>query len=431
MNSLRSRLLKSEFSRNLAVMFSGNGLALILPFLVAPLISRVFTPEDFAGYELFVKILTLIAVVSSLRFEMAILLPASQKEADGLTKLSFEVLCIATLLSLIFVLFFRENTARILGNESLSELLWLLPLAVITTGTIKILTQVVIRYREFKTLATNKIIASGSNNVSKYLLGLKFPVAGSLVWGHIIGLILPILALFQRKIVYTLPQRLLKLKISRRKLFSRYRDFPLVNTFNIFIEEAQESLLLFLISAFYGELILGLFAFALRYLRVPLNVFGASLAQVLNEKFARERNEGLNIRKPLIRTFASLAAVCFMPFALLFFYGEPLFALIFGAEWSEAGRLAGYLAPWLFLYFVETPVSMLPLIVDRQSTFFAINFSGHLLTLAAVAYFGMHSAPIEVVLTWFTAIQSLFLLILIVWFVRIAGLPAQADESLK
>lgn len=422
MNKVRTRFLKSDFGRNIAVMFSGNGVAMILPFILAPFIARIYTPEDFAGYELFVKILTLFAVVSSLRFEMAILLPSSEKESNGLTKLSFELLIVFSILSAL-VIPFRQEIGQILDNQALASLLWLLPLAVFVTGAIKILIQVLIRRQQFKVLATNKIIASGGNNGSKFLLGLEFPMSLGLVWGHILGLVLPILALFRRKAVQKLPGELRKLKSSRKSLFAKYRDFPMVNTFHVLVEEGQEALLLFLISAYYGEITIGVFAFAMRYLRIPLAFFGSSLSQVLNEKLARERNAGIAIRPTVTRIVVGLAAVCIVPFTLLFFFGEPIFTVVFSAEWSAAGRYAQYLAPWLFLYFIETPLSMLPLIVDRQRRFFTINSIGHFLTLGVVAWLGFHHAPFERVLIWFSGLQSLFLLILILWFVYIAGGP--------
>lgn len=412
-------------------MFSGNGVAMVLPFILAPLISRIYTPEDFAGYELFVKILTLIAVVSSLRFEMAILLPASDKESKNLTKLSFELLLLFSVLSGILVIPFREKIGQLLDNPQLPGLLWLLPLAIFVTGAIKILTQFLIRQKSFKVLATNKIIASGGNNLSKYLIGLKFPIAIGLAWGHILGLVLPIVALFRQKSVRRLPAELRKLKFSRKALFSKYRDFPRVNTFHVLVEEGQEALLLFLISAYYGEIIIGVFAFAMRYLRIPLAVFGTSVAQVLNEKLASDRNSGINIRPAVTRIILILAAVCILPFTVLCFYGEPVFSFVFSAEWSEAGRYAQYLAPWLFLYFVESPVSMLPLIVNKQRSFFWINLTGHLITLAVVAWLGIRGAPFEQVLIWFSGLQSVLLTTLIIWFIYVAGLPPKGDLEIN
>lgn len=412
-------------------MFSGNGVAMVLPFILAPFIARIYTPEDFAGYELFVKILTLIAVVSSLRFEMAILLPTSNKESKSIVKLSFELLILFSILSGIFIIPFREKIGELLHNPDLPGLLWLLPLAVFVTGGIKILTQFLIRKKEYKILATNKIVASGGNNLSKYLIGLRLPTSLGLAWGHIIGLVLPILALFRKKSVRELLPDLRKIQFSRKALFSKYRDFPLVNTFHVLVEEGQEALLLFLISAYYGEIIIGVFAFAMRYLRIPLWVFGSSLAQVLNEKLASDRNKGINIRPAVTRIILGLAVVCVIPFTVLFFYGEPIFSFIFSPEWSDAGLYAQYLAPWLFLYFIESPVSMLPLIVDKQRTFFVINFVGHLITLGVVAYLGIQNAPFEEVLIWFSGLQSFFLAVLILWFIYVSGLPPKEGGNVE
>lgn len=420
MSKLKELIFRSDFTKNVTVMLSGNGLAMIFPFIMAPFISRIYSPDDFAGFELFVKIAALIAVISALRFEVAILLPKANSEADSLFKLSIKLLLIVTALTVVLVLPFREEIGELLDNRDLADLLWLLPPAVFFMGGGQILSQYIIRLKKFKELASNKVLGAISNHGSKYILGLSSPIGLSLVWGQLLGHAIPTIAYLRLKKIRNILGNLFNQEVKSKLLFKKYRDFPLVNSAHAFFDEGQKALLLFLISAYYGELILGLFAFSWRYLRVPLQVFGNSLSQVLNEKWARDLEKGIIIRSALIRTSLGLLAIAVVPFGLLFFFGEPIFKFVFGNDWSMAGKYAEYMAPWLLLHFVVSPISFLPVLFERQKTNFAIVIVGNLTTLLLVVVMSLNGFSFEDVLIAIVASHSVLLVVTLFWIVYIS-----------
>lgn len=397
-------------------MMSGNGLAIIFPFLMAPLISRIFTPDDFAGFELFIKIAALIAVVSALRFEIAILLPRKHAEADALFKLSIKLLLIITVLSAVFVWPWRTEIGAVLSNSDLAYLLWFLPLAVFFIGSQQVLTQYIIRLQRFKEIASNKVLSAIVNNGSKYILGLSAPTSGSLVIGQILGHAIPTIAFLRIKQVRNVLANTFKSEYSTRFLFKKYRDFPVVNSAHAFFDEGQKALLLFMISAYYGEFVLGLFAFAWRYLRVPLQVFGYSLSQVLNEKWARDLNKGMILKNALRRTMFGLFAIAIVPFTILFFFGEPIFTFVFGKDWTIAGTYAAYMAPWLLVHFVISPVSFLPVLYLRQKTNFLIAIVGNSLILIAVGVMSYLKYEFKDVLVVLVALNTILMIFVLIWY---------------
>lgn len=411
---------KSEFTRNVAVMFSGNTLAIFLPFFFAPLISRLYTPEDFAGFELFFKIVTLIALVGSLRFDLAILLPKEQSESNQLVKLCFRILFYFTLFSAIAVLFFRDWAGEILKNDQLPNLLYWLPLGVFLTGSINILNQLMTRFRKYNMLATNKIVGAIGNNLSKYLIGFSSPSSFGLVLGQFAGLIGQAGMLFKtqtaRKVLFAKEEYAL----SRRQLIKKYKDFPLVNSVHVFVDETGKTLLFFGISAYYGEIIIGLFAFTFRYLKGPVQVLGSSLAQVLNERMASMYTQGLSLRPLFLKIVLVLSSIGIVPFSALFLYGEPIFAFIFGDVWSEAGLYAELMAPWLFFNFITSPISMLPIIARKQKAYFVIGLILNVLFLLVLFVIAGYGYPIKDLIMLISASQVIMHVIVLVWFYKIA-----------
>lgn len=411
-----SRLLryftKSEFAKNVGVMFSGNAVAMVLPFILAPLISRIYEPEDFAGFELFVKIMGLIVVVGSLRMDLAIMLPKSKEEALAIVRLSFKILLAITILSGAIFIGFRDFTGEVLQNEDLPRLLWFLPLGVFTAGAFNIFTQYIIRIQDFREAAVNKVTASAANNLTKYLLGFSIPQAGGLVIGQILGSVVPLVLMLRKPKIKSMLKSIFRPITSDLKLIKKYRDFPVVSSFHAFFHEGQQTVLIAVISAYHGELIFGLFAFSMRYLRVPLMVFGRSIAQVLNEKWAREINEGIGIKSSVVRIAFLLAGVAIIPFTVLFFFGKPIFGFVFGEVWTDAGTYAEIMAPWLFMNFIVSPISMLPILLNRQPAFFRISLVTGALTLSTVLLMSIYDFGFIDVL-WVLSIENVLILIYI------------------
>ena len=59
--SFRSRFIalfaENSFAKNVTILASGTALAQVLPLLSAPVLTRLFSPEDFGAFSLFLAIL--------------------------------------------------------------------------------------------------------------------------------------------------------------------------------------------------------------------------------------------------------------------------------------------------------------------------------------------------------------------------------------
>jgi O-antigen/teichoic acid export membrane protein len=272
----------------------------------------------------------------------------------------------------------------------------------------------------FRAISTNKIWATSSNHGSKYLLGLKFPTASGLVWGHVIGAVAPVLTLLGKREIYTQLGAMRRNKMPLMPLMRKYKEFPLINAPHAFYDEANRAVLFLVISAFFGEITLGLFAITMRYLKVPVQVFGASLSQVFMPTLAKDFSEKREIRTRIKRIMIGNALVGILPFTVLFFFGHEIFSFFFGSAWAEAGTYAEIISPWLYLNFITSPVSMLPTIVRCQRTFFIIVLVATLLALAIVGTLAYVNQPFVHVLVALSAVMAAMDIFLIFWFLKIA-----------
>ena len=138
------------------------------------------------------------------------------------------------------------------------------------------------------------------------------------------------------------------------------------------------------ILALFGPVPAGLYAFAVRIVRAPLLVISTAVGSVLRKEgvdhLSREGNlVGLYV--PIVRGLFLLGA---LPFLVTVFFGRELFAVAFGAQWAEAGRVVQILSPGIFLEFVAFPLGTFFLITNNQHYTFRLQLLGFVLLVAGL-----------------------------------------------
>ena len=78
----------SEFFKNVATLISGTSIAQAFSVIIYIFLSRIYTEEDFGVFGLYMNILNITIIFSTAKYELAILLPKSEKESLNLLGLS-------------------------------------------------------------------------------------------------------------------------------------------------------------------------------------------------------------------------------------------------------------------------------------------------------------------------------------------------------
>ena len=78
----------SEFFNNVFILSSGTALAQLIPVMIAPILSRIYSPEEFGRLALYLAIIQILGSLSTGRYELAILLPKEEKRGVQLTLIS-------------------------------------------------------------------------------------------------------------------------------------------------------------------------------------------------------------------------------------------------------------------------------------------------------------------------------------------------------
>lgn len=85
---IRAALSKSKFAKNVLTLMTGTGVAQIIPLAISPLLTRLYSPNEFAIFAMYSAILAIFSVIACFRFEIAIPIPKEEKEAFELVLLA-------------------------------------------------------------------------------------------------------------------------------------------------------------------------------------------------------------------------------------------------------------------------------------------------------------------------------------------------------
>ncbi len=383
------KLRQSSFLKNLLIIMSGSALAQIIAYALSPIISRLFTPEDFGIFGSFTAVAGIVCSLITLDYSQALMLPKEKAEAINLFCLSI----ISTIFICLVVSFFSIVKPSIFYDLTKTQGTWPLILFILTmiiTG-INYSTQAwAVRSKAFKQTSASQVIRSVTSSGSRIIFGV-FKV-GSL--GLIISNIIANLGASLNLIRVTIPDLIShKPEINIKKIKSaakEYIDFPLYSASQNFINAISSGLPVLLLTKFYGLAAAGAYAFAESMLQAPMGLVLTALRQVLFQKACEYKNEGKGIFLLYIRTVLVLFGMALIPSLILIVWAPQIFAFIFGAKWRMAGVLARSLIIWLAIVFCNLPAVIFARIIRIQRFVFFYDLILLFARTATLVLGGMH-----------------------------------------
>src|SRR3984957_10019871 len=149
-----------KFISHVLTLITGNGVAQIINVVGTLLLARLFAPEAFGSFALFVTVVSFLSVLGGARYELAIMLPESDLEAANILLLSVMVLCGICGISFFIVALFHSSVARLLGDAKLGMWLWGAPIALFVNAIYSVVGVWFGRMNRFQKLATARVCQS-------------------------------------------------------------------------------------------------------------------------------------------------------------------------------------------------------------------------------------------------------------------------------
>ena len=357
---LKKFLNKDQLYKNVFTLVKGTVAAQAITMLAQPVLRRVFSAEDFGLFAIYIAAVSILVVISTARYEMAIVLPKDDGDAQKLFNISVKIAIFFNVL--VFIAIFLSGHQIIdlcirnglVVQASSSEIwklyavLYLIPVGVFLLSLFNTLQFFFTRHKKYSSIVSSRVTNAGSNVLSAGAFGFSGSGFIGIFIGYIIGLFSSIILLFIKK------RKEPKLESSKtqKELLKEYIDFPTKSLGAGFLNILATQLPLILIGSFFGLAILGLYELIVRVLNIPITMIGKSVSQVFFQKIS----EDVNNNKPIgnyVRSFSmKLFLLMLIPMTVVFFFGAPLFEFAFGEEYYLSGELAGYFAVFYLIRFV-------------------------------------------------------------------------------
>lgn len=396
----------------------GTAGAQLLMMLGAPLLTRLYTPEDFGLLAVYAALVAFYSIVSSLRYELAIPLQETDREAVNVLALCLFTVTVTTSIAATLVWVAGDELVSALGAPGLKVYLWLLPIGVFLSGSFNVFQNWAIRTRKFSDIAQTNIVQAGSTVVFQ---GVGSVFGGMfLLFGQAAGQAAGLLRLGRPAIQ--------KLSLGNLRVVEiwqaarRLHRFPVFSTWSALFNTAGTQMPPLLFSTMFTPSAAGFYALAHRVLSVPISVLGGAIGNVfLSRAWEAKQNNQLD---GLVTRIHRILAEIAMPFSLfLVFLAPTAFALVFGEPWRKAGEFAAWLAPFLYLQFSTSPISMLHSVVGKQAQ--EMGFHTILLTVRALSIaVGAFYQDVLMAVALFSISSAACWLFLLIWILKLAGCPA-------
>jgi O-antigen/teichoic acid export membrane protein len=364
---------KSEYTRNILTLVTGTTIAQSIPIIISPILTRLYSPEDFGIFALFIAISSIVGSIVNGRYELAIMLPKKDEDAINILVLGLIITSFISLLLLILIILFNDDIVKLLNNKEIKFWLYLIPVAVFFIGFWNLLIYFHNRKKNYKNIAKTNILRSIITSIIQLSIGyIKQGVVG-LITGQMIAQFFANIKLLK----YFIKNKILFSKISKVKIIAmakRYKDFPKYSMLAALLNSLSHYFVNILISIFYNIGILGYYNLVQRILGVPSSLIGNSISKVFFQQALEEKHKTGKAIISFHRTIKKLVIIGIPLFGILFFIVEDLFTVVFGEKWKIAGTYAKILIPFFFMNFVSSPLAIIMTVFEKQKETLLINF---------------------------------------------------------
>ncbi len=408
--------MPSHFIRNSGTLLTGNVVAQGLAFLAYLLLLRLFTPDDFGLCNVFFSYTEVLIILSTCKFEMAIVVAPDDNEASLLARLAFRLNALLTLL-LFAVAAVMALTGVTLSNLP-AILLLLLPLLVYFTGTYRIYVFLCNRHKEYRALALGEVVSVSGGTVTRILFGLLAPVLNlfhtiGLPLGSVLGKMAGHAYLHHvvcRKNHYYHPTAAPLRPIARKYInFARYvMPRELVSSFSA-------NLPLMWLSLYFDKPLLGLFSLALTFTQRPAGILANTFEKVLYQSSSVTVQQQLPLRRNILRFALLLGVGVAAVAAVVFLFAEPLFVLLFGGQWVGTGYYVRCLLPWMSILVISNSLSFISSIFGTQRVDFILQVV-QLLLRAVALYIGIRQGDFQLAVLLFCIVSAVVQAVQLVWY---------------
>lgn len=396
----------------------------LITILALPLITRLYTPEEFSLLAIYIAFVSTLSIAACLRFDIAIPVVKRSLHAFYLLILSIVSAFFIGITSLLLLYFFQDFLLKAVDLKYQDLFIFSVPIGIFATAVYSTMQNYATRKRKFNILAVTRMYQAIISNSITIIFGLLF----SGPWGLIVGsmanngagsLQLGIKSLKHEK-------ELFKTCTKKRLYFTfrKFKEYPIYSASESLLNVASLQIPIMLIAA-ASPVKAGFLFVAMQFVNIPINLIGRSISQVFVSR-VREEEENNRLDKFTFNVLMKLTSIGVPVLTVTGLSAPGLCKFIFGADWQDVGAFITLLVPWMVLQFIASPISMIMYAKGRQGLMLVLTSFGFVIRVLpiTVLFFIESKAIVEVLV----ATSMLFYFVCMITFLKVSGLMISMKE---
>lgn len=390
-----------------SLLLSGSVIAQLIAFVAYPVLTRLYSPDQFGNFSVFLSITGILSIIATGRFEYALMIPKEDKKAIELKKIGLWWCMVFSAVCFMITLFIgisNKLSSRIPG-------LYFIAIYVFLTGSTQIFTLYQNRLKRYKKLAHVSIIQNTTASGAKVLFGFTGMLNLGLIVGSVAGQIASFITVskgFLEKSIFRKPTEI-------KKTLKDYVAFPKYRMVQALINSLSSNMPIFFITYYFSAREAGFFGLILGLGYKVITIISSSLYQVLYRRFSDQKNHQKPILPLFLKILFLLAFVSIIPAIPVFFLSKYLITMFFGTEWIEAANYLQIMIPWLVLVFITMPFAFIADVLSLQKKVLLIDIL-HLLARIIGLYIGLWWNNVYLSVMLYSLISISFLLFILGWY---------------
>lgn len=402
----------SKFSQNFMRVAKANAISKVLPLLAAPLITRLYQPSEFAEMAIFIASLSIMASISTGRFDWILPNAKTNSMAKSLFLLGAGcLLCITIVLGTILTIskFLNLNSSV---HDNIGNYIYLLPIGVFLLGGQYLVEGWFIRCNDLIAVSRSRVLESTVQVSAR----ISFGYAGMATFGLVTAVLLStflsfiFMALSARRMLIDSTKNISSIRI--KTALMRYKREAAWSTLVSAVNASSAAAPIILLYQFYPAKEVGWYALMVAFAFGPISMISSALGQSFWGEAASLARDGrintiktlyLQLTRRLITLSIGIIIIC----AAAPWYVGPLLG---EEEWSGAGTILLMMTPALIGSFIFSSSNHLVVYGKQKWQFFSDSLNIGI-GLIIIYLGGRYNLVIEATILLFS-IASLFTYVL-------------------
>jgi O-antigen/teichoic acid export membrane protein len=411
-----------SFSQNLAFTFSGNVLAILIGFAFTPILTRIYSPEAYGMFSLFIALGQNVGSIATLQFTRAFVIVESEDAFRSLWITTLVSSVVFSILSGIVLLLYGDAVLGFFQAESLSPFLVLIPIAIFLNAFNDIIRSWSIRLKEFRRGSYVRMSSTLASRLSSVSLG--FFTSGSVIGllvGELMYKTIDSVFLITKGMRQALDFSGAHKPVALSETLSAFKNYPLYVLPSVWIGGFATQLpVYFLLMGFSSEVV-GHYSLANRMLSIPALIIVNSLAPVflqrITEHYRTSKDEIANLIAKLVNR---LLLITLLPFLLLMLFSEWIFLFLLGDQWMLAGQLAFFLGVYYPFYILSGSMVSVFRVFERERLALLFNLL-FIAVVAVILWIGIGTGNIFITIGMYSVASVVLYALQMYLLLKIAG----------